>query len=86
MTDTEHPLRAGIEALSAWLAAHKVSANRFAIQNGIDPSLLGKLLRGVPQRVSTDLTHKIARATNDGVPMSIWAPSDTKEGEHDPTS
>lgn len=69
---TNHPLYRGIETLRAWFEAHKTNANRFAIQNGIDPSVLGKLMRGVTQRMSMDLANKIDRGTRGEVPYGIW--------------
>jgi hypothetical protein len=70
----DHPLRTGIEALRHWLDDHRTNANRFAIQNGIDPSVLGKLLRGTTRRMSVDLANKVERATSRGVPYEVWLP------------
>lgn len=68
----DHPLRAGIEATTKWLADHKTTANRFAILHGIDPSALSRVLRGTQQRMSVDMANKIERATKGDVPYHLW--------------
>lgn len=80
-TPTNHPLHRGIAALNAWLELHKLSVNRFAIQNGIDPSLLGKVMRGAVKRMSVDLANKIDRGTRGEVPVSVWVSDDAAEGD-----
>lgn len=82
-TPTDHPLHRGIEAFRTWLEAHNTNANRFAIQNGIDPSLLGKFMRGMTQRMSADLANKIDRGTRGEVPFAIWV-SDDAANDNDP--
>lgn len=82
-TPTDHPLQRGIEALNAWLTPRKLSINRFAIQNGIDPSLLSKCMRGATRRISMDLAHKIERATGGAVPLTVWV-SDDAANDNDP--
>lgn len=84
MTDTDttladHPLRAGIEAIRVWLTARGISANRLAIQNGIDPSLLSKLMRGEIKRMSMDMASKIERATDGDVPLTVWRTAEKEE-------
>lgn len=79
----DHPLRAGVDALSDWLTAHKTNPNRFAVQHGIDPSTMSKLMRGVTRQLSMDVAHRIARATRDEVPLAVWT-TEKKDDEVTP--
>lgn len=76
MIEATHPLHKGISDLQKWLDTNKLSANRFAIQSGIDPSILGKLMRGKMRRVSVELAYLIEKGTSGAVKYTAWLPTE----------
>lgn len=57
--------------LKRYLNNQQMTANSFAIQNGLDPSVVYKVLRG-ENNVSLQLAAKIEEATDGFVDMKIW--------------
>lgn len=61
----------GIEATRKWLEANGVKPYRFALNNGIDPKILSRLLNN-QGGVSLETAVKIERGTNGEVKAEMF--------------
>lgn len=65
-------LARGVAATKAWLAEHKTTPYRFALDHGIDPTAFAKLLRGERKIISLEHASVIEKGTGGAVPLGIW--------------
>lgn len=72
----------GPAELRKYLDEKNLTANRFALDNRLDPGLVRKLLRGDQQRVSVDMAEAIEEATEGAVSWRSWLNEKEQNGEH----
>lgn len=65
-------MRTAISKLKQWCEEQETTPHAFALANGLDPSELSKVLRGVRQRINVTIALAIERGTDGAVRCEDW--------------
>lgn len=61
-----------VESFKSWLDRHNLTIYQFALNNGIDPNNLRRIVNGQQTRVSLEAAARIEKGTNGTIPMDAW--------------
>lgn len=75
--EKERTLAEAVTALERWLEAHDTTPYRFALDNGIDPSVIRKSILH-HRRVSPETAQRIERGTRGEVPARLFSKGEAR--------